>query len=88
MSDQTETVECGEHGLSYATFVCRHLAHGSGRGFFYNDDPDDSRPDAWCAECDAVMMADGGWNEENEKSAGITLLCAGCYDQAKERDQG
>lgn len=87
MSDQTEKVKCDEHGLSYATFVCQHLARGSSLGFFSNADPDDPRPDAWCAQCDAVMMADGGWNEENEKFADITLLCASCYDKAKERNQ-
>jgi hypothetical protein len=87
MSDQTEKVECDEHGLSYATFVCQHLAHGSGLGFFYNSGSDDLHPDAWCAKCDDVMMAAGGWNEENEESAGITLLCAKCYDKAKERNQ-
>jgi hypothetical protein len=87
MSDVTEIVECGEHGMSHATFVCQHLAHGSGLGFFYDSGSDDPRPDAWCAECDTVMMADGEWNEENEKIAGITLLCASCYDAAKRRNQ-
>jgi hypothetical protein len=87
MSDPTEKVECGEHGLNHAAFVCQHLAHGVGLGFFCNPNPEDLRPDAWCAECNAVMMADGGWNEENEKSARITLLCVKCYDDAKVRNQ-
>jgi hypothetical protein len=87
MSDQTETVECDEHGRGYSAFVCQHLAKGSGLGFFCDTGSDDPRPDAWCAECDAVMMADGSWNEKNEKVAGITLLCVNCYDAAKERNQ-
>lgn len=87
MSDQTEEVECDRHGLSHATFVCQHIAQGSGLGFFFYLNPEDPRPDAWCAECNAVMLADGGWNEENEKSAEITLLCAGCYDEVKRRNQ-
>lgn len=86
MSEQSEPVECDLHGTSYATFTCCHLAEGSNLGFFYNDDPEDPRPDAWCAKCDELMMADGGWNEENEKYADITLLCAYCYDQTKERN--
>jgi hypothetical protein len=87
MSDKTEIVDCDEHGSSYAAFVCQHLARGSGLGFFCDSGSDDPRPDAWCAECDAVMMADGGWNEESEQSAGITLLCVSCYDSAKARNQ-
>lgn len=87
MSNRTEIVECDEHGRSHAAFVCQHLARGSGLGFFYASGSDDPRPDAWCAECDAVMMAADGWNEENEKTAGITLLCASCYDNAKMRNQ-
>lgn len=86
MSDQTEIVECDTHGESYATFACQHLAKGSGLGFFYDDTSDDSRPDAWCGDCDEIMMADDGWNEENEKTAQITLLCANCYDEVKDRN--
>lgn len=86
MSDLTETVECDKHGSSNITFVCQHLAHGTGLGFFCDDTSDDPRPDAWCAECDAIMMADGDWNEENEKIAGITLLCANCYDEVRNRN--
>ena len=33
------------------------------------------------------MLADGGWNEGNEEAAGITLLCAECYDEAKRSNQ-
>jgi hypothetical protein len=87
MSDQTEIVECDVHGASHATFVCQHLARSSGLGFFCYPKPDDPRPDAWCADCNAVILADGRWNETNEKSAGITLLCASCYDEAKRRNQ-
>jgi hypothetical protein len=87
MSDLKEKVECAEHGLRHATFVCQHLARGSGLGFFCDTTSDDPRPDAWCGACDAVLMADGDWNEENEKVAGITLLCAVCYDEAKRRNQ-
>jgi hypothetical protein len=87
MSDLTEPVECETHGTSHATFVCQHLARGEGLEFFYDDNPDDPRPDAWCGECDEVMMEDDGWNEENEKSAGITLLCASCYDEVRGRNR-
>jgi hypothetical protein len=88
MSDQNERVECNRHGPSYATFVCQHLASGGSElGFFCNTSTDDPRPEAWCAKCDAVMMADGEWNEQNEKAARITLLCSNCYDEAKARNR-
>lgn len=87
MSDKTVEVECDRHGTSHATFVCQHLANGTELGFFYDDSSEDSRPDAWCAKCDELVMADDGWNEENEEFAGITLLCANCYDEVKERNQ-
>jgi len=87
MNNDAETVECLEHGTSQRTYVCRHVAQGSGKGFFFYSDPDNPRPDAWCAECNAVMLADDGWNEVNEKAAEITLLCGVCYDNAKLRNQ-
>jgi len=63
------------------------LAHGSGLGFFCSGETaDDPHPDAWRGECDERMMADGGWNEANEELAGITLICARCYDAAKSRN--
>lgn len=88
MSDQSVKVRCRTHGESFATFVCQHLAHGVGRGFYSSDDGSgtDPCPDAWCAECDTVMMAKGHWDEESEAFAGITLLCAGCYEIVKQRN--
>ena len=87
MNDLSELVECAEHGMAQRTYVCQHVARGSGLGFFYFPNPDNPRPDAWCAECNAVRLASNGWNEENEKAAAITLLCGGCYDDAKARNQ-
>jgi hypothetical protein len=85
MSDPSAIVECDLHGESYATFVCRHLAFGVNRGFYCADDDNDLRPDAWCMKCDELLMANGGeWNDEIEEYAEITLLCAHCYDRAKE----
>ena len=77
MSMPEESVKCSEHGASHATFVCQHLADGTGRGFFVAvEDPADERPDAWCASCEQVSNASGGWTEESEEAAGITLVCA------------
>jgi hypothetical protein len=88
MSDQEVTTTCGTHGESYATFVCQHLAQAVNRGFYCSGDDEDPRPDAWCKKCDDLLMTSGGeWNEEAEDYAQITLLCAHCYDIAKENNQ-
>ena len=86
MSEPESLVECERHGESHVTFVCQHLARGERLGFFFDDTSEDPRPDAWCSDCDSLMMADGGWNEVNEEVAGITLLCAMCYDDVKARN--
>lgn len=86
MGDTTQLVTCPQHGQGYATFVCQHLARGSDAGFFYGGD--DLRPDAWCAECDRVLMEHGGeWNDASEVFAGITLLCSHCYDIVRDRNE-
>jgi hypothetical protein len=88
MSDPSEKVSCEQHGESHATFVCGHLARNAGLGFFTSDDSgDDPRPDAWCGSCDEVLAREGGWNERSEARAHITLLCAGCYDDARRRNR-
>ena len=88
MSDKDVTVQCAQHGKTSATFLCQHVAFGSGQGFVTGtDDPDDAWPDAWCNECDNRLMANGGeWNDEIEALAQVTLLCAGCYEAARERN--
>jgi hypothetical protein len=86
MGDTTQSVICTHHGEGYATFVCHHLARGSGLGFFYGGD--DLRPDAWCAECDRMVIKHGGeWNDETEAIAHITLLCSHCYDSVRHRNE-
>lgn len=88
MSDRDEIIDCARHGKSYPTFVCHHLAEGANRGFYCADDGDDPKPDAWCLKCNELLLANGGeWNEEAESYARITLLCASCYDTAKERNE-
>jgi hypothetical protein len=93
MEIHKEQVECAEHGKQQATFVCQHiiqtLRDGHPRGFWWADDPDNPKPDAWCSECEAkVREAGGAWNEESESFAGVTLLCAACYDKAQEINLG
>ena len=87
MSDQSHTVICHVHGTSYATFVCQHLHFGQGLGFIQADDtPADPHPDAWCDTCDALLREEGGWTVRLRDFADLTLLCAGCYDEVRERN--
>ena len=93
MDEKEKFVECASHGTQQATFVCQHiietLRDGNPRGFWWADDPENLRPDAWCSECEAkVQAANGEWNDENEAFTGVKLLCGACYDRAKEINLG
>lgn len=87
MSEPTTAIYCPTHGESHATFVCGHLATSEGLGFYCDDTTEDPRPDAWCYDCDLVLLKEGDWTEEIEQVAQITILCAGCYDTVRERNQ-
>ena len=79
-------VDCVEHGLLRPTFVCRHLLDRTGVGFNTPDDPPDSEwpfKQAWCDECDKMLMRVGEWNDESEGFAGITMICENCYEKRR-----
>jgi hypothetical protein len=81
-------VVCDVHGATGPTYVCKHLVTGKDLGFFAADETTSERPDAWCSRCEQVRIAEGGeWNDRSESFAGITLICASCYDQARERNE-
>jgi hypothetical protein len=82
-------INCDSHGPQQETFVCAHILDGSRAekraGFFYVPDPDNPRPDAWCAECnDRFQRGGGDWEilPESEQPK-IAILCGACYDEAK-----
>jgi hypothetical protein len=82
-------VQCSVHGPQPETFVCQHIVDGLTRrdrvGFFWTaDDPDNPRPDAWCAECEErVLQTDGEWVGEALDLLKPKILCGACYDLAK-----
>lgn len=86
MSDPSHVVFCHAHGTSHATWVCQHLRFGRGLGFNEGDDALDLRPDAWCDVCDALLREEGEWTERVNDFAEMTVICAGCYDEVKERN--
>jgi len=82
-------VQCEKHGAQPETFVCDHvvqsLRDGQPRGFFWAVDSDDEYPDAWCGQCNDRLAASGGeWTDALEATAKVRLLCARCYEAAKE----
>jgi hypothetical protein len=67
-----DTIHCERHGPARAAFVCQHLVHGSGLRFRHSDNG--PFPDAWCSDCDALMMRTGHWTAEAERVAGIKIV--------------
>jgi len=83
------TVECERHGPQPEAFVCQHIAEslrtGQSVGFFWSSESSESRPDAWCRECNERVKRTGGeWVGEAAEALGVKLLCGGCYDAAKQ----
>ena len=93
MDDESKYIECSEHGKQQATYVCQHIVQSlldrKPRGFWWSSEcSENPRPDAWCSECEDLVNRVGEWNDESEGFAGVKLLCAACYDQAKEMNLG
>jgi hypothetical protein len=83
------TVECERHGPQPETFVCQHIVLSLHTrlpvGFFWPRDAAESRPDAWCAECEERVKTTGGeWIGGAGEQLGVSVLCAVCYDEARE----
>ncbi len=76
------------HGTQGIGLVCSHVAHaiesGASVGFFWGDDTDLARPDAWCLECELKLRAlRGGPSEDWFRAADFKILCAACWDEAR-----
>ena len=80
---------CPVHGIGKPAFICQHLQHGVGVGFFSPDSPpaeDEPWMQAWCAACEKARLKAGGWNDESEAYASIRLICGGCFDDSRSRN--
>jgi hypothetical protein len=80
-------VECNNHGLSVATFVCQHLTKIDKVGFneaFASDPNNLEEFQAWCDECEKIRVIENGWNDKSERFAKIELLCHKCYFEIKK----
>jgi len=76
-------IQCAEHGAANATYICKHLAAKPAQRWFADaPEADWPWPDAWCAKCQAVHDAQGGWTDEG-KEPPIALVCQHCYEAGR-----
>jgi hypothetical protein len=93
MSDslnKSSLMECARHGTHRPAFICQHLQFGEGVGFNPSDEPFDAEwpfQSAWCDECDKVLLREGEWNDVSEGFAKIMLICEGCLEEIRNRNQ-
>ena len=87
-SEGADVLRCDEHGASETTYVCEHLAFGSGLGFHQAVDSNQRRPDAWCDACEELRIEGGGdWDALGDRHPKLSVLCGGCYDYARQRNK-
>jgi len=77
--------------VSFPAIACRHLREaGLSSPAVYvgwvqaEFDPNNREPGdlmAWCNECDKTYESGGGWNEDNEISAGFRVVCEQCFHE-------
>jgi hypothetical protein len=85
-----QTTTCSTHGAQGIGLVCTHVAHallsGAKVGFFWGDETDNARPDAWCKQCELALRKAGPEHGEHGGewfTAGeFKVLCAACWDEA------
>jgi hypothetical protein len=84
-------LDCPEHGRQGVGLVCTHILDaidfGEPVGFFWGDDTDTARPDAWCRECEEALLAvpEDESTEDWFLACDFKVLCAACWDLAKQR---
>lgn len=86
----TRSADCPRHGRQGIGLVCTHVAHAIDSdarvGFFWGDDTDTARPDAWCLACESALVALAGASSEGWfRDAQFKILCAACWDEAKRQ---
>ncbi len=89
---QSQT-QCPVHGREGIGLVCERIAFAVDRGervgFFWGDDNDTARPDAWRLECEQKLRAlSGASSEQWFRDAHFKVFCAKCWDEAKKISGG
>jgi hypothetical protein len=84
-------VQCCQHGRQGIALACIHVAKaidsGEKVGFFWGDDVDTARPDAWCYACEQALLKVPKDHATDQwfLACDFKILCARCWDLAKER---
>ena len=86
-NSETGNIDCPQHGWQGIGLVCEHIAFavdaGEQIGFYYGDETDTARPDAWCARCeDALIALNGASSEQWFLDGQYKIFCAACWDEA------
>jgi hypothetical protein len=82
-------MECRRHGRRRPAFISQHLQFGAGIGFHQPDklvDPESPFQNAWCDECDKVLLREGKWNDFSEAFAKVMPICEGCLEEIRGRN--
>ena len=91
--DENSFMECELHGIRKPTFICRHLQHGRGLGFF--QEANSELPwlkQAWCRKCEWVLNTISripliGYPIYMWYSKPM-FICEGCMDVIRDRNLG
>ena len=87
--NKNSVMECHRHGDQRPAFICKHLQDGHGKGFHQPEDPPTAIwpfQNAWCDECEEILIQEGEWNDRSEAFADILAICAGCFEEVKQRN--
>ncbi len=87
--NKNSVMECRRHGIHRPAFICQHLRFGEGIRFNKASAPFDPEwpfQEAWCDECDKVLLREGEWNDVSEGFAGIMAICEGCLEEIRQRN--
>ncbi len=82
MNQEDKKVICATHGECEEAYVCQHLNLTDPIGFIQAYDPDNPEIEilnAWCNECDKILLEEGEWNDKSENFAKIKLVCSECF---------
>lgn len=82
-------IDCTKHGRQQFALACIHVANAIDSdeqvGFYWGDNTDMGRPDAWCGACEKKRLANNGaWSDELFKQGDFKFLCVRCWDEAKD----
>ena len=82
---EAATVECPIHGRGFPSYLCEHLVAEPAQPWFADEaTPENRWPDAWCAQCDAIFLEEGEWNEPASQRIRVKLLCHRCYENKRK----